>query len=155
MYWSNYRPNSNSCQSYCHLSNGIYETQKSPETSQLWDHVKSRKQGYLFVTKLSLHIYAYIAICAETGIGTTCGSQWLTHETGHVKPLSNTHWSYIGLILSDPWNRLCKAIVLPQIDITCDLSWQAHETAPVRKAIFAIHSHHMGITLVYPWNCLC
>ena len=46
------------------------------------------KKGYMFVTKLSPHICAYIAICAETGIGITCASQWSTHETAHVKPLS-------------------------------------------------------------------
>ena len=30
----------------------------------------------------------YIVICTETGIGITCGSQWSTHETAYVKPLS-------------------------------------------------------------------
>ena len=66
----------------------IYGTQKSHETSQLWDHDMSRKQGYVFVIKLSPHIYAYIVICAENGIRITCGSQFLIHETAHVKPLS-------------------------------------------------------------------
>ena len=135
-------------------SNCIYGTQKSPETSQLWDHNMSRKQGNVFVTKLSPHLCAYIVICAETGIGITCGSQ------------------------IDPWNCPCKATVLTHIGLTLGSFCPTYETPHVKplfchrlaphgiyvgqpmklplyaKPFFAIHSHCMGFTLVDPWNCL-
>ena len=44
-----------------------------------------------------------------------------------------------------------KIFVLKNMGFTLVSPW----TAPVRKAIFPIHSHYMGITLVDQWNCLC
>ena len=109
---------------------------------------------YVFVIKWSPHICANIAICAETGIGITCGSHWSTHETAHEKPLPNTHWSYIGLILSNPWNSPYQAIVLPHIGTTKDLYWSPQETTPVRKAIFchtfALHRFYIDRPMKLP-----
>ena len=116
------------------------------EHSQLWDHEMARKQGYVVVTKLSPHMWAYIVICAETGIGLPCGSQWSTHETVHVKPLVLMH---IGLTLGSFCPTHETAIVLPQTVTTCksifphicitwSSQWSAYNIAHVNSLLWDI-----------------
>ena len=84
-------------------SNCVYGSQKSPQTSQLWDRKMALKQGYVFVKKIFPHMCAYIVISAESGIGMICGSHWSTHETAHVKPLCYLtlvlHWAHPNLYI--------------------------------------------------------
>ena len=106
--------------------NCIHATQKSHETSQLWDQENSQETGVRICDKvIPTHMCLYCNLC----IGIICGSHWSTHKTAHVKLLS-----YHTLVLY--WAHSLRPMKQPM---------ESHR--------FATHWHYMGFTFVGPWNC--
>ena len=118
--------------------NCIHATQKSHETSQLWDQENGQETGVRICDKvIPTHMCLYCILC----IGIICSSHWSTDKTTHVKLLSYhtlvlywahslrpmkqpmeshrfaTHWHYMRFTFVGPWNCPCKASVLPNIRI--------------------------------------
>ena len=88
----------------------------------------ARRQGYVFVTKLSPHMCIYIVIGVL--------ALYVVHIDWPIKlsMLSHcliTHWPYIVLIFFETWNGPWKAVVLPHIGTTWALHSSANETAHV------------------------